>query len=309
MSASVSPARRPMNPTFEGVAFALLATVVWSFNFIVGRGFADTIPPCTLALGRWIVAFCAVFPFALPSLLREWRHFIRNWRYYIVISLIGIAFFNTAIYQAAHSVPALNLSLIATTSPIFTIVFSRIFFGEAITFARLAGIFLALSGILLLLTKGDFGVLASLSFQGGDLLMLAAAVSFSAYTLLVRKKPAGCGQAAYFTVTFGLGALFLVPLAVWEISRGVHIDFSPQVVGAFLYMGVGASLFSFWCWSRSINAFGPSKAAVVYYSLPLFCGIEAVLFLGESVLWVHYVGGALILGGMILATRERRVGL
>lgn len=298
--------QKSLSPKAEGVIFALLATFVWSFNFIVGRGFADSIPPYTLALGRWIVAFCAVFPFALPSLLRDWRHFIRHWRYYLAVSLIGITFFNTAIYVAAHSVPALNLSLIATTSPLFTLLLARMFLGEAITHARLAGIFLALAGIILLLTKGDLGILTSLSFQGGDLLMLAASASLAVYTLLLRKRPEGCGQAAYFAVTFGVGWLFLVPLSVWEIAQGARLAFSLELAGVFLYTGVGASLFSFWCWSRSVAAFGPSNAATVYYTMPLFCGIEAVLFLGEPVSWVHYAGGALILGGMILATRQRK---
>lgn len=290
-----------------GIFFALLATIVWSFNFIVGRGLADSFMPCTLATGRWLVAFAAVLPFALPAIIRERHHYLTNWRYYGILALLGIAYFNTAIYAAARTVPALNLSLIATSSPLFTIVFSRIFFGEPITRTRFAGILVALCGIILLITRGDFSVLAQLSFQGGDLLMLSAALSFAVYTLLVRKRPAGCSTLSYLGVTFGLGFFMLLPLALWEMfSHGIP-DFTPTAVGAFVYMGVGASLFSFACWSRAIEAIGPSKASVIYYSLPFFCGVEAVLFLGEPVLWVHFAGGALILGGMVLATREKKI--
>lgn len=296
-----------LSPKSKGALFALLATLVWSFNFIAGRGLADSVPPCTLAVGRWAVAFFAVLPFALPALLREWRHFIDNFRYYLVLGVLGIAYFNTAIYKAAHSVPALNLSLIATSSPLFTVMLARICFGEAITRARMAGIATALLGILLLITRGDLGALARLSFHGGDLLMLSAALSFSIYTLLVRKKPGGCGTLSYLTVTFGLGLVLLLPLAAWELLiAGEQVHVTPGLVGGIVYMGLGASLFSFWCWSKAIEAIGPSKAAIIYYSLPFFCGVEAVLFLGEPVSWVHWAGGALVLGGLLLATREKR---
>ena len=291
-------------PRVAGVIFALLATMVWSFNFVVGRGLADAIPPCTLAFCRWLTALCAVLPFALPSLVREWRHFFQHWRYYVITSLFGIAFFNTAIYIGAHSVPALNMSLIATSSPLFTIILSRMFFGEAITRARMAGLVIVFFGILSLMSKGEFSRLASLSFGSGDLLLLSAALSFSVYTLLVRKKPEGCGQAAYFTVTFGLGMIILLPAVFWEAVHALPVQYSFSLVGALLYLGLGASLFSFWCWSRAIATIGPAKSAVIYYSLPLFSGIEAVLFLDEPVLWIHFASGALILGGLILATRE-----
>lgn len=293
---------RHLSPGARGALFALLATLVWSFNFIAGRGLADSVPPCTLAVGRWLVAFMAVLPFALPGIIRERRHFIENRRYYLILGLLGIAYFNTAIYAAARTVPALNLSLIATSSPLFTIIMARILFGEAISRARLLGIAAAMCGIVLLLTRGDLAQLFSLSFQGGDLLMLSAALSFSLYTLLVRKRPPGCSTLSYLAVTFGLGLFLLLPFSAWELKTLAPVAVTPSLIGILLYMGLGASLFSFWSWGKAIEAIGPAKSAVIYYSLPFFCAVEAVIFLGEPVLWVHFAGGGLVLGGLVLAT-------
>lgn len=290
----------------QGIFFALAATIVWSFNFIAGRGLADSVPPCTLAFGRWLVAFCAVFPFALPGLKREWRHFIEHWRYYFIISFIGIAYFNTAIYKGAHTVPALNMTLIATTSPLFTLILARLFLGESISIKRFLGIVTAFLGVILLVCRGELAVLASLSFHEGDLLLLSAALSFSIYTLLVRKKPQGCGLMPYFAVTFGLGMVFLLPGVVWETAQGQETVFSTGLVVGLLYMGLGASLLAFWCWARAIGMIGPGRASIIYYSLPLFTGVEAVIFLGEPILWVHFASGVLILGGLVLATNEKR---
>ena len=293
------------SPATQGVFLAFLATIVWSFNFIAGRGLAEAVGPCTLALGRWAVALIAVIPFALPEMLRLRRHFLEHLRYYLAVGVLGIAYFNTAIYWAAHSVPAINLSLIATSSPLFTILLARLFFAEPVTPKRLAGIGLALGGIVLLLTRGDLSTLLELSFHLGDLVMLSAAFCFALYTLMVRKKPEECGQMPFFGFTFAIGIICLLPLSVWEIAR----DGLPQpdfvLAGGLLYMGLGASLLAFWCWGKAISLIGPSKAAVIYYSLPLFCGIEAVLMLGEPLRTVHFVSAALILGGLALATKER----
>lgn len=294
-----------LSPAAQGIFLAFLATIVWSFNFIAGRGLADAVGPCTLALGRWLVAFIVVIPIALPEMLRLRRHFFTHWRYYLSVGVLGIAYFNTAIYWAAHSVPAINLSLIATSSPLFTILLARLFFAEPITPKRLAGIGLALAGIVLLLTRADLSALKALSFHLGDLVMLSAAFSFALYTLLVRKKPEECGQMPFFGVTFAIGIICLLPLAAQEIARDGLPEADTALVGGLLYMGVGASLIAFWCWGKAISLIGPSKAAVIYYSLPLFCGIEAVLMLGEPLLAVHFISAALILGGLALATRGK----
>ena len=177
---------------------------------------------------------------------------------------------------------------------------------RAISPSRIAGIVTAFCGVVLLVARGSLDALLSLSFHEGDLLLLAASFSFSVYTLLVRKKPQGCGLLSYFTVTFGLGLLFLLPAVIWELGSGMTLLFTPALAVGLLYMGLGASLFSFWCWARAINLIGPTKAAVVYYSLPLYAGIEAVLMPGEPVQWVHFAGGAMILGGLVRATIERK---
>jgi drug/metabolite transporter (DMT)-like permease len=290
-----------------GILFALLATFGWSFNFIFGRGLSGVIPPCTLAAGRWTVAFLIIFPFALPSLLRESGHFKKHIPYYLLLSFFGTTYFNTAMYAAAHVLPALNLSLITCTTPIFTIIMSRIIFHEPVHASRAAGIAVALLGVLLLLSRGDLSVITGLSFSVHDLLMLSSAFSFAVYTLLLRKRPPGASVRSFFAVTFGLGLIPLIPASAWELLRGATVSFTTELVVGFAYMGLVASLLCFRLWGLAVAAIGPAKTTVIYYSLPLFCGLEAVIFLGEAITWVHFVSGLLIIGGLIFATKEARV--
>jgi drug/metabolite transporter (DMT)-like permease len=287
----------------SGYLFALLATVIWSGNFIVARGLAQEIAPVSLAFFRWLTASAVLLPFALPSMIRQRREILANLGHLVPTALLGVTLFNTLIYIAGHQTTALNLSLIAVFTPVFIVILARIVLSDPITWGRLCGILLAVSGVVTLATNGDWSSLAGLEFNGGDLWMLLATLLFATYTILVRRKPASIEPTAYLGATFLLGLFMLAPWAAWEWSSSPPSIPPMHVIGSILYIGVGASLVSFLFWNRAVSIIGPAKAGVVYYSLPLFCGVEAWLILGEEIAWLHGVAGLLIITGILLATR------
>ncbi|WP_078715648.1 DMT family transporter [Paucidesulfovibrio gracilis] len=287
----------------RGVLAALAATIIWSGNFVVARGLAEVIPPATLAFFRWSVACIALAPLALPSLRREWPALRRNFRYLVVTALLGVTLFNTLIYLAGRTTDTLNMSLISTCIPAFILLLSRIFLGEALTKARLTGLTAAFCGVLLLVGRGNPATLLAVRPNPGDIWMLLAALLFAAYSILVRRKPKDIGPTALLGASFGLGLLMLLPWTALEVAFGPVPQFSPTVFGSILYIGLGASLAAYWLWSCALEDIGPSQAGLIYYSLPLFSGLEAALLLGEPVAWFHGAAGILILGGIRLATR------
>ena len=76
---------------------------------------------------------------------------------------------------------------------------------------------------------------------------------------------------------FILGALMLTPWALWEAATlppgGANL--TPKIIGAVLYIGLGASLAAYFLWGRAMELAGPNLAGLVYFSLPFFCGLEA----------------------------------
>ncbi len=289
-----------------GFAFALGATMIWSGNFIVARGLNELVNPATLALMRWITACLFMLPVAGRTAWEQRKIIQKHIRYLLPTAFLGVTVFNTLIYVAAHSSTALNLSLIATSTPIFIILFARMFLREPITASRVAGLLLAVSGVVLLITRGDFSVLLGLSFAAGDIWMILAAVIFGGYSILIRKKPPEISLGVFLMSTFLLGLLMLVPWALWEIFCMGFPALSMDIVGSVLYIGIGASLAAFFLWTRAIEIIGPSAAGLIYYTLPLFSGFGAFLILGEPVGWVHALSGIMIFGGIITATRRQQ---
>ncbi len=287
-----------------GYVFAVGATAIWSGNFIVARGLNDLVPPVSLAFFRWLTAVVFFLPFAAGSLVREFKIIKKHILYFSLVSFLGVTVFNTLIYFAARTTTAMNLSLIAITFPIFIILFSRVLYKERLTPGKWIGIAMVITGVLFLITKGKISTLLNISFTIGDVWMLIASVIFAVYSLCLKNKPTGLSIKVLQLSTFILGLVFLLPFFLWEQTAVHHPLLTQATIPAILYVGIFASLSAFILWNQAIIVLGPSRAAMVYYTLPLFSGFLGYLFLDESVRMIHFYSMVLILSGIVAANRK-----
>ena len=287
-----------------GYIFAIGATAIWSANFIIARGLSDSISPITLAFWRWIVAVLVFLPFALKKLILEWSIVKKHIPYLILTAFLGITTFNTLVYFAGHTTTAINLSLISITFPIFIIILSRLFFKDLFTLNKAIGIILVAAGVVSLITKGDFSKLLNLSFAIGDLWMLIASIIFAFYSIILRRKPEELSIWTLQLSTFILGLIMLFPFFILDTQISTPPVFEIKIILAIFYVGIFASLSAFVLWNKAVAAVGPSKAGMVYYTLPLFSGFLAWYFLGEEIGIVHFYSMLLIVPGILLANYE-----
>ena len=292
------------NRIILGYFFAMGATALWSGNFIIARGLNDSIPPISLAFWRWVVAIIVLLPFALKPLITERKILKENIPYLSLTALLGITTFNTLIYFAGHTTTAINLSLISITFPIFVVILSRIFFGELITMNKAFGIILVMAGVVLLITEGSLSKILGISFAIGDLWMLLAAIIFAVYSILLKRKPEKLSIWALQLSTFILGLIFLFPFFLWEYSTALPVIFTGRTLISIFYVGVFASLTAFILWNKAIVMVGPSKAGMIYYTLPLFSGLLAYFFLNEDISFIHLYSVLLIVPGIFTANLE-----
>lgn len=287
---------------YRGVLLAVLATIIWSGNFVVARGVIHEIPPVSLAFYRWLTGTLIITPFAFRYFRKDLELIKANWKYLILVSLLGITIYNTLIYVAGRYLPALNLALIGTTSsPLMSILLAAIFLKEKINFLRLVGLVICMIGILLLLSKGSWTNLVNFHFSKGDWWILAAALSFALYNILVRKKPSGISSLGFLFVTFWMGTLMLAPAFFIETSNAAPIHWTGNLVAVIFYLGLGNSVLSFLFWNASIAELGAGRTALFGNLIPIFSSIEAVLILGEEITAIHVVSGLLVIGGLVLA--------
>lgn len=287
---------------YIGIALAVITTIIWSGNFIIARGLYKQIPPVSLAFYRWSLASIIIFFVGYKSFVKEKAFVFKNRRYFFWVALMGITLFNTFIYIAGHTTSAINLALIGTTAaPIFAIIISAIFLKEIITPLRLSGLLFCISGVLVLLSKGSINTLLAFTFTAGDVWILLSAFVFSIYTVLVKRKPATISPITFLFVVFIGGTCLLFPLFIIEKIIMPPVQWDGNLLGSILYLGIGASVISFFCWNNAIARIGSVRTALFGNLIPVFSTLEAVWLLRETLTAVHIISGALVITGLVLA--------
>ena len=297
------------NHFFKGLAFALLATLLWSGNFIVARALHKSISPVSLAFFRWLTATIFLFPFAYKSLRSERKLLLPHTKLLCFAALTGVTFFNTFIYIAGRYSSAVNLALIGTTAaPVFVLLISGLVLKQRISLAQITGALFCVAGILLLISKGNMAQLNRFHFSVGDLWIFSASLAFAIYTVLVRSKPKEISAISFLFAIFSLGTLFLLPAYIIDWNNGNTFEWNSTIILVLVYLGIGASVIAFLSWNLSIRAMGPTRTALFGNLIPVFSSIEAVLILNEKFNWVTLLSLTIILAGIFVANAGVLIG-
>lgn len=290
------------NPT-KGALFALLATLLWSVNMVIASGIKGHIPPIGLAFWRWTIACIVLAPFAFKSTIEDFKIVKKHIWYLVLTALLGITVFNTLIYFAGKTTSAINLSLIAISIPLFIVVLSRIIFKEKLSSVKIAGIATIITGVIVLITKGSLLALLHINFTIGDLLMLVACFFFAYYTILVRQKPDELTTKVFLFSVFVLGVIFLFPFYLWEHLFYKKVILDTKTIAVTSYVGLFASMVSYYLWNEAIRLIGISKTALIYYLIPVFSGILAYFFLDQAIVITQIISMGIIITGLLITNR------
>jgi drug/metabolite transporter (DMT)-like permease len=280
-----------------------ITALCWAGNAIVGRLAAGHIPPVTLSFLRWSLAFLIILPFAWRRLMQDWPAVRARLGTMVVLSVTGIAAFNTLQYWALEHTQALNTLLLQSAGPLFVAIWSLMLLGIRLTLAQAGGIALSLVGVLVILLRGDVTTLANIEFNRGDIIFTVALAIFGLYSVLSLKRPEIHGLS-FVAFTFGCGAACLVPPLIWEVlSRPVMALDTANLLTLF-YVAVFPSTIAYLCFNRGVQLIGANRAAPFFHVVPVFGAIMAILFLGERPQLFHIIGFALVLTGVFVASRK-----
>jgi len=280
----------------------ILTTLFWSGNFVLSRGMSATIPPLGLSFWRWSVALLILCCFAVRHLWRErelaWQH---KW-FIIIQGLLGVTGFNTLIYLAMQTTTAINAALVNSCVPIIIALTSWLMYKEMLTKRQMAGVFVSLLGVVLIIAKGQLANLLQVDFNRGDVLVLIAAVFWAFYSANLRRYPKGLHPFAYLSgmVMVGTGGIF--PFYCLELYNGNSMPLNSSSIVTVLYVAIFASVLAFIFWNRAVRTIGANKAGPFVHLMPVFSTILAVIFLGESLASFHYQGMVLIFTGIVMTT-------
>ncbi len=285
-----------------------LTSLFWSLNWVIGRAVVGHVSPIALTFIRWSVAIAVMMPFAWPEIRAHWPAVRRNWKIIAWLGFWGTGLHNLFAYVGLQYTTATNGVMLNSSIPIMIILLGWLIYRDTITRVQALGVFVSLAGVLSILTRGDLRVLAELSLNKGDLIVLGGMVFWAAYTIFLRLKPAELPGLAMLACCGTFGVLLLFPLFLWEMAfLDGKVEFTPGTLAAMLYLGIFPSFVGYVFWNKAVAEVGSNVAGLFVHLMPAFGSLLAWLFLDERILLFHLVGIALILAGIALASRGRRV--
>lgn len=294
------------NPVLLAYLFLTGTALCWGANAIFGKLAVGEVSPMMVVLGRWIgvVLLCAIF---LRRTLRDnWAALRPRLPYIIAMGGLGFTVFNLLFYIAAHSTSAVNIGILQGSIPVFVLMGAILVFRERISAMQGVGVLVTVVGVLLVASSGQWDRLASLAFNMGDVFMLAACFLYAGYTVGLRNRPK-VAPLALFAAMAVAALVISVPFAIGEAILGEAVLPTPTgwvvLLGITLFPSFIAQIF----FIQGVDRLGPSRAGVFVNLVPIFASIMAVAFLGERFENYHLLALVLVLFGIFLSERFKRV--
>ena len=284
-----------------------LTALFWSLNWVIGRAIAGHVTPFALAFIRWVVAVAVMMPFAWGDIRAHWPVIRREWRVMVWLAFWGTGLHNVFAYAGLQYTTATNGVILTSSVPVMIIVLAWLVYRETITRVQMLGVLISLGGVLAILTRGDLSVLAQLSLNKGDIIILVGMFFWAAYTVFLRHKPMDLSGLALLAACGAIGIVLMLPFFLAEmLFMGGRIELTPATAAAMVYVGIFPTFVGYVFWNRGVAEVGSNVAGIFMHLMPVFGSLLAWMFLGEHIRPFHIAGIALILAGIALTTRGRR---
>lgn len=299
-----------MNHPLNLTTALMLATppLLWAGNAIAGRMMIHLASPFTVNLIRWSVALLILLPLGRAVLRRDsglWPH----WKRFVVLGLLGIGSYNGLLYLALHTSSPINVTLVGASMPIFMMAIGRVFFGVRFLPMQIVGALLSVTGVVVVLCRGDWHTLLTLRLVPGDVIMVVATIIWSVYSwLLARpKEPAAIRQnwAGFLLAQVIFGVAWSAVFAAGEWSLGLEkFHWGWPLALGLLYVSTAPAIIALGLWGAGVARVGPNIASFFSNLIPLFTALMSSAFLGELPQLYHGAAFVLIVGGIVLSSRR-----
>jgi drug/metabolite transporter (DMT)-like permease len=276
---------------------------IWGGTFVAGKHVVSVLSPLMGSFTRYLIACVALLVAAfalergLPRLTR------RQWIATFLLGSLGVFAYNLFFMGALERLPASRAALIIALNPVLTISISALVLEEHLSRRRWLGVVIALTGVAIVITRGEFASVASMGVGLGELFMLGAVTSWALYTVIGRKVLGGLTPLAATNYAALWGTLLLGIVALPDLGDLHAAQFDWRLILSLLYLGVLGTAVAFVWYYTSIKRLGASVASIFNNLVPVFGVAIAVLVLGEPLLPSMLIGGAIALCGVMMVSR------
>ena len=284
--------------TIMGHLAGVITVSMWGYSFVSSKVLLENgLGPVQIYVLRFLLAYVIVLGLNHKKIF---SHSLRDELLFAVCGLCAGSLYFIAENTALEYTLTTNVSLLTSMSPLITaLLVALVYRTEKLGIGTWVGSAIAIMGVGCVV----FNSSSSLEVRPlGDFLSLAAAFSWSVYSLVLRRLNAGYDVWFITRKTFFYGLVTAVPFLLFETDTVniLEVISRPQVYGNLLFLGLGASTAAYVLWALTVRQVGAVKANNYMYLQSIITLLVSAVVLGEKITLLGCVGILLILGGVWL---------
>jgi drug/metabolite transporter (DMT)-like permease len=284
-----------------GLSAGLGAAAIWGGMYVVSKVVLEVVPPFALLTTRLVLGILtlgiviALRPKAMMSTKQAWQIFGVGVIGYGVS--LGFQFVGTKLSTAS------NGSLVTSATPAFILLFAPFLLGEKTTPRRLIALLVSTLGVVAVIDPRNAELSPTLFW--GNLSLLAAALTWALYSVLVRKVTQSVDVITSTAIMLAGGIPSGLLVGGWEVrTQGVG-TITLGIFGGILFLGIISTAFAMFLWNYAFAELPAAVASLTFFAQPVVGTILGALFLGEVITPLFLFGGLLIGIGLIIASTEK----
>ena len=291
------------NNSYFPYLLLFIQPIFMATNIIVARGGVEYVPPVSLAFWRWLTVFLMLLPFFYTEINANKKSINKEFWKLFFLGSMGCGVCGAFPFIAGMSTTMANMGIIYTSSPVFIIILSVMFFKDKINFSRILGLLLCLIGVLAVISKGNINLLINFKFTSGDLWMIGAAMGWAIYSIYLLNWKSKFSLMARFTLIAMFGALSLFPFYILEEIFYFNTSFNKSFIFWVLFAAISPGIIAFTLYTKVQKYLGASLAGFTLYIFSIYSAVYGIILFEEALMIFHYYGAALVFLGVYLARK------
>ncbi len=283
--------------------FLILANLVWSGGFIANKIALQQFTLGQVLFGRVVfAAFCYLLLWRKYMPLRAYK--TGDWRWLLALVICEPCLLFAFESASLQYTTASQAGMIVACYPLTVAAGAWLFYREALQRRGIAGIAVAVAGVMLVSVSGQASEAAPNPLLG-NLLICCAVLSSTGYALIIKKLSARYSFLFLAAMQCIGGTVFFLPLA---FSAPWPADVPAGAWASLLYLGLGVTFFTYMIMNYAISRLKAGHVSLFSNLIPVFTLLLAFAILDERLLPLQYAGAALVLGGVFLAGAPEESG-
>jgi drug/metabolite transporter (DMT)-like permease len=286
------------NKMLISLVSGLIAASIWGGMYVVSKVVLEVIPPFSLLAIRLILGAATLGVVILPG--RRSRLTSRQMRESFLVGIVGYGVSLGFQFVGTKLSTASNGALVTSATPAFVLLFAPFLLGEQTTWRGIFALAVSTLGVIAVIDPRTADLSSSLFL--GNLSLLAAALTWALYSVLVRKVAQSADLIASSAVMLMGGIPSSVLFGAFELKQQGVGEITLGVILGILFLGIISTALAMFLWNYAFANLPAAAASLTFFAQPVVGALLGWMFLGEPITPMFLFGGLLIGVGLVISS-------